>query len=139
MALAWTHESPPYWNADKARVLATAPAGALAFKPPAEGALLPGDWFRVEEDGKAVGYGWMDTTWGDAEILLCVDASRRTKGVGTYIVDQLAREAAARGLNYVYNRIPVTHPTPDLLRAWLAARGFAPGEDRGLLRRPARP
>jgi GNAT superfamily N-acetyltransferase len=82
-----------------------------------------------------VGYGWLDSQWGNAEITFLVGRSRRGEGIGAFIVDRLEQEAAARGLNYVYNVIPATHPDPDWMRRWLTSHGFVPGT--GDLRRRA--
>jgi N-acetylglutamate synthase-like GNAT family acetyltransferase len=76
----------------------------------------------------------MDTTWGDAEILLAVGGVARGKGVGSFILDRLEEEAALRGLNYLYNVVQPNHPDPEGITAWLTKRGFAESEG-GLLRR----
>lgn len=135
MSLEWIHENPARWDAAKAAVVATAPPGVFDFSGYTQGALLPGDWWRVERGGKVVGYGWMDATWGDAEVLLCVSASERNGGVGSFIMDHLEREAGQRGLNHLYNVIPSAHPDPARLSAWLTSRRFAPSEDGKVLRR----
>lgn len=136
MSLQWIHESPPYWDADKARIVGGAGSGifeaALADRP--KGAMLPNDWWRVEEDGKVVGYGWMDVTWGDAEILLAVQAASRGQGVGTFILHQLEQEAAERGLNYLYNVVRDSHPQHAEVTSWLQARDFTASEDGKLMR-----
>ena len=51
-------------------------------------------------------------------------------------MDHLEAEAAARGLNYIYNVVPASHPSPDWMTAWLTRRGFVPGP--GDLRRQVR-
>jgi len=123
--LAWVHESSPTWDADKRRVIGSAPPGVfdLAF---ADGASLPGDWWAVTTaDGQVVGYGWLDATWGgDAEVLLAVDASAREQGIGSFVLSRLEAEAASRGLNYVYNTVRDSHPDRDDLHDWLAVRGY---------------
>ena len=78
----------------------------------------------------------MDTTWGDAEILLAVAPGRQGKGVGSFILDHLDREASARGLNYMYNVVRTSHPDREGITAWLGKRGFARSHDDNLLRRP---
>lgn len=130
---SWNRETPATWNADKQRIVT--PLGAFpALSGARAGGLLPGEWWRVEEDGQVVAYGWMDVVWGDAQMLLAVDPARRGSGLGTWVLDQLASEAANRGLNYLFNAIPDGHPDPKGLRAWLKARSFAPSGD-GLLKR----
>ena len=42
-------------------------------------------------------------------------------------MDQLEGEAAARGLNYIYNVVPASHPDPAWISGWLSRRGFVPG------------
>jgi GNAT superfamily N-acetyltransferase len=123
--LTWSHEASPTWDADKQRVIGSAPAGALDLAY-ADGAALPGDWWAARtSDGVAVGYGWLDATWGgDAEILLAVDASAQRQGVGSYVISHLEDEAAKRGLNYVYNTVRDSHPQRDDLHDWLAVRGY---------------
>ena len=55
------------------------------------------------------GYGRLDDTWGDAEILVLVEPERRGSGVGAFILDHLEQEAAERHLNYIYNVVPHGH------------------------------
>jgi GNAT superfamily N-acetyltransferase len=123
--LTWTHEDSPTWDADKQRVIGSAPEGAFDLSY-ADGASLPGDWWAARTaDGVVVGYGWLDATWGgDAEVLLAVDAASRQQGVGSFVIARLEREAASRGLNYVYNTVRDTHPDRDDLHDWLAVRGY---------------
>ncbi|QWZ07046.1 GNAT family N-acetyltransferase [Nocardioides panacis] len=123
--LTWHHEPSPTWDADKQRVIGSAPAGALDVSYP-DGAELPGDWWDARTaDGVVVGYGWLDATWGgDAEILLAVDATAQRRGVGSFVLDRLEDEAARRGLNYVYNTVRGTHPQRDDVHDWLAVRGY---------------
>jgi GNAT superfamily N-acetyltransferase len=137
MALVWIHEDNPSWDAGKERILGGAPAGALDLSRLREGTLAPGEWFRVEEEGLIVGYGWMDCTWGDAEVLLAVEAGSQRKGVGAFILDGLEREAASRGLNYLYNAVRPTHPDGERVARWLRDRGFEASGD-GLLKRSVR-
>ncbi len=123
--LTWSHEPSPTWDADKQRVIGSAPPGALDLSY-ADGAALPGDWWSARtSEGVVVGYGWLDATWGgDAEILLAVDASSQQQGVGSFVIARLEDEAAKRGLNYVYNTVRDAHPQRDDLHDWLAVRGY---------------
>jgi N-acetylglutamate synthase-like GNAT family acetyltransferase len=140
MALAWIRESPPEWDAGKRRIVGGAPRGIFdtRFAKQVEGDLVPGEWWRVEKDGRAVGYGWLDAVWGDAEILLAVDPEVRGSGVGTFIVDHLEAEAKDRGLNYIYNEVRSTHPFGPEVTAWLTRRGFRAAADGRLVRGAAR-
>ncbi|NIM00083.1 MAG: hypothetical protein GTN89_03960, partial [Acidobacteria bacterium] len=83
MALKWIAENPPHWDENKQRVIGGAPEGIFDLGDHEPGALIPGEWWRVEDDGGVAGYGWMDCTWGDAEILLAVAPGRQGGGVGT--------------------------------------------------------
>lgn len=76
MALSWIREDTPVWDAAKQSIVGGTPEGALSLAPLQAGELVPGEWFRVDDDGAAVGFGWMDLTWGDAEVTLAVDPSR---------------------------------------------------------------
>lgn len=136
MSRAWIREEPPCWDADKARIIGGAGAEVFGGLPAgrAAGEVLGGDWWRVEDDGRTVGFGWMDTVWGDGEILLAVDPDARGQGVGGFILDRLEAEAAARGLRYVYNVVASTHPKRAEVTVWLEGRGFAQAE-RGRLQR----
>jgi GNAT superfamily N-acetyltransferase len=139
MSLKWIHENPPYWDSGKAGIIGNAPPGIFELSAYDDGDMLPGEWWRVEQDGSVLGYGWMDTTWGDAEILLAVDLSAQRKGVGAFILDRLDEEAASRGLNYLYNQVRESHPDPAGITKWLEQRGFARSHDDRLLRRPVKP
>jgi N-acetylglutamate synthase-like GNAT family acetyltransferase len=135
MALAWLREPLALWDDDKQRIIGSAPAGVFAVAASAPGAVLPGDWWRVEDNGGVIGYGWMDYSWGDAEVLLAVATNRQSHGVGTFILDRLDEEAAARGLNYLYNVIPAQHPDKRALKRWLLQRGFVGAKEGELFKR----
>ena len=139
MSLKWIHENPPRWDEDKAAIVGRAPAGT--FKPESRelGSLIAGEWWRVEEHGVVVGYGWMDCTWGDAEILLAVAPSSRKRGVGTFILDHLEQEAAQHGVNYLLNEVRATHPDRKGITGWLEQRRFARAGDGRLMRRVVHP
>lgn len=132
----WIHESPAQWDREKSRLIAGAAPGIfdprLLDRP--LGSLLPGDWWRAEDHGEVVGYGWMDLIWGDAEILLVVDARARGRGIGSWILDRLEQEAFASGVRYMYNQIRVTHPDLDAVQRWLEGRRFVASGDGRLLR-----
>jgi len=134
--LRWVAEGDPVWDADKARVVGGAPAEVFDLHP-AAGESLPGDWWAAQDaDGTVLGYGWMDVTWGEAEVLLAVDPVAQRGGVGSWVLANLEREAAARGLNYVYNTVRPTHPDRDTMHDWLGVRGYTgAGTDAALRKR----
>lgn len=135
MSLTWSREDSPTWDDAKQRIIGGAPRGALDvdFRP---GQDLPGDWFVASEEGKPVGYGWLDSTWGgDTEILLAVDPERQQAGVGSFVLANIEREAARRGTNYVYNTVRDTHPDRDAVHDWLLVRGYEGNENDASLRK----
>jgi GNAT superfamily N-acetyltransferase len=132
MALAWIQESPARWDATKARILGAAAPGVFP-SPGGAGDLLPGDWWRAVEDGRVVGYGWMDVNWADGEVLVVVAPDAQGRGIGSFILLQLEQAARARGLNYLYNVIPTAHPQPVRLSQWLERHGYEPAGG-GLMR-----
>ncbi|MBT8494744.1 MAG: GNAT family N-acetyltransferase [Deltaproteobacteria bacterium] len=136
MAMSWIADSPPTWNDDKQRLVGEATEGIFdrRFQVMKPGDLAPGSWWRVEDDGKVVGYGWLDVVWGDAEILLVTDPDCRGRGVGSFILEHLAKEAESRGLNYLYNTVRPSHPNADALTAWLLEHGFSEASDGSLVR-----
>ena len=134
MSLSWIAEKPPRWDAEKQRIVGGVPEGSLKMETYAEGDSIPGDWWRVEREGTIIGYGWMDTTWNGAEILLAVDPEGQGGGVGSFILDQLDAETAEKGLNYMFNVVQPSHPQREAVTRWLEARGFQ-GSDDGLLKR----
>ena len=138
MALTWLREDTPRWDAGKQAIVGGADDGALEPLRLGLGDLAPGEWFRVEDDGLTVGYGWMDCTWGDAEITLAVDPRHRHQGVGAFIVHHLEQEAGSRGVNYLYNAVRPSHPERARVTEWLEGLGFQPSGD-GLLKRRVRP
>lgn len=139
MALRWVHDEDPRWDDDRRRVFASVPEEVFRSAGRRAGEPLSSDWWRVERDGRVVGYGWLDDVWGDAEVLLAVDEAARRSGVGSFVMEHLEREAAARGLNYVVNVVRESHPARDALTAWLQGRGFAAAEDGRLRKRVGSP
>ena len=57
---------------------------------------------------------------------------------GDFILEHLEAEAAARGLNYIYNIVPATHPDGPWITNWLSSHGFREAS-RGQLRRRVEP
>ena len=106
---------PALGRGQAAAVRAADDLAAAGLDPPAPGAAIADEWWQVTgDDGKVAGYGWLDSEWGDAQITFWVDPARRGEGIGDFIVDHLEAEAAARGLNYIYNVVPASHPDPGL-------------------------
>ncbi|WP_411284252.1 GNAT family N-acetyltransferase [Lapillicoccus sp.] len=131
MSLAWSRQERPLWDVDKRRVIGSAPAGALDVSY-ADDADLPGDWFVTTDDDRVVGFGWLDSTWGgDTEILLAVASDAQGSGVGSFVLENLEREAASRGTNYVYNTVRDSHPDREAVHDWLLVRGYR-GDERDL-------
>ena len=138
MELKWIAENPPQWDETKDRLVGGAPEGIFDTGDRKSGELIPGEWWRVEDGDGVAGYGWMDCTWGDAEVLLVVAPGCQGAGVGSFILDQLEKEAAARGLNYLHNVVRSSHPDREGIAAWLGKRGFSRDHDDDLLRRSVR-
>ena len=134
MSLTWTAEQPPRWDAEKQRIVGGVPEGSLKIEGFSEGDSVPGEWWRVERDGRTIGYGWMDTTWDGAEILLAVDPQAQGGGVGAFILDQLDAETSEKGLNYMFNVVQAAPPRREAVTAWLEAHGFE-GSGDGQLKR----
>ena len=88
----------------------------------------------MTDGGEVAGYGWLDSEWGDARITFVVAPGQRGRGVGAFILEHLEDEAAARGLNYIYNVVPGSHPDGAWIRNWLSLHGFHEAS-RGQLRR----
>ena len=93
--MEWVRETPARWDSSKADVLGELSPELFGLGRPADGDALADEWWRVEQDGEVLGYGRLDETWGDAEVLMLVAADRQASGVGGFILEQLEREAAA--------------------------------------------
>lgn len=136
MALGWKPDPSPQWDAERRRIVGAWPASFPELAAANEGAPLPGRWWAAEQGGRRVGFGWMDVTWGDAEVWVAVSPDACGAGVGSFIMDRLVSEASRQGLRYVYNRIPPKHPEPARLKQWLEGRSFGLSGD-GLYKRLA--
>ncbi|MEZ5978814.1 MAG: GNAT family N-acetyltransferase [Planctomycetota bacterium] len=136
MELTWNSENPARWDAPKQRIIGSAPAGIFdsRFTELTTGAPLSGDWWRIDADGKPVGYAWLDAVWGDAEITVAVDESAREKGIGTYTLDNLERVAREKGLNRLYNTVRPNHPDRAKVSSWFEKRGYSASADGSLMR-----
>jgi len=136
MTLQWHKESTPRWDEAKQRIVAGAAPGTfdVRYKTLEVGQLVPGTWWRVDDDGRTVGYGWLDVVWGDAEILLATDTELRGQGVGSFVLEHLEAEAHGLGLNRLYNIVRPTHPEGEKVTRWLTKRGFVASEDGSLFK-----
>ena len=134
MTLAWTKENAPRWDDSKQRIFGPDELAATGLPARRPGEPVADEWWRVTNGEEVAGYGWLDTEWGDARITFVVAPGRRGHGVGAFILERLEDEAAARGLNYIYNVVPETHPDGAWIRNWLARHGFRESS-RGQLRR----
>lgn len=132
--MEWIKEGTARWDDDKQRVVGDAPVGIFdrRYAELSLGDVVPGEWWRVEDDGEVVGYGWLDIVWGDAEILLASAPDARGRGVGSFILSKVDNEARRHGVNYLYNVVRPTHPDAARVIAWLEKRGFKASEDGSL-------
>ena len=133
MKLTWTKESPAHWDDDKQAIIGDAAEGIFDLPAYEAKAALPAEWWRVEEDGKAVAFAWLDVTWGDAEITLAVHPDHQGRGCGRFMLEHLKEEAASRGIRYLYNTVRATHPDELGVTGWFKEQGFAEHDD-GVLR-----
>jgi benzoate-CoA ligase family protein len=134
--LRWAREDAPRWDADKQRLFGEDELNSVGLVPSAPGAAIADEWWRVTDSaGATVGYGWLDSEWGDAEITFLVAPDRRGAGIGEFIVGHLEHEAETRGLNYIYNTVPAGHPDRAWMTRWLVAHGFVDAGDGELRRR----
>jgi GNAT superfamily N-acetyltransferase len=134
VTLTWTKEDSPRWDADKQRLFGSAELTAVGLAAARPDEPVADEWWRVTDAGTVVGYGWLDSEWGDARITFFVAPGQRGRGVGHFILEHLEAEAAARGLNYIYNIVPGTHPDGPWIKNWLSMHGFREAS-RGQLRR----
>lgn len=134
MDLGWTADPAPSWDADRKRIVGAWPGSFPELATANDGAPLPGRWWSAERGAARMGFGWMDVTWGDAEVWLAVSPDMARTGVGSFILDRLVEEARKQGLRYMYNRIPPSHPDPSRLTSWLERRSFGLSGD-GLYKR----
>lgn len=131
----WIRETPASWDEHKAAVLDGLEPALFGLGTPAPGDALGDEWWRVQDgSGTVLGYGRLDDTWGDAEILVLVAPGHRRTGVGGFVLSHLEQEAGRRRLNYIYNVVPRHHPSPEPVTEWLRAQGFVPN-DVGELRK----
>lgn len=138
MPFTWHRETQPRWDDDKQQLFGDAELAAVGLARPVPEMPMADEWWRLVDDrGQVVGYGWLDTEWGDARISFLVAPQARGSGAGTFIVDRLEDEARARGVNYIYNTVPTTHPDRAWMTQWLAMHGFYP-LGHGDLRRQVR-
>lgn len=139
-ALRWEREDAPRWDEHKQRIFGAVELASVGLTRPAAGTSVADEWWRVTDDNATIlGYGWLDSEWGDAQISFLVAPDHRGSGVGEFIVGRLEREAAARGLNYIYNEVPAGHPDRAWMTQWLTSHGFASSSDGTLRRRVGAP
>lgn len=135
-ALQWQKEDVPRWDADKQRLFDDTALLSVGMDRPGPYTCLADEWWRVTDaQGAVVGYGWLDSEWGDAQITFFADPDHRGEGIGAFILDHLDDEARQRGLNYIYNIVPDSHPDRAWMTSWLARRGLHKSTQGDLRRR----
>jgi GNAT superfamily N-acetyltransferase len=123
--MEWVKEDTPRWDEDKQRLFDDAALRAVGMDRPGDGTALADEWWRVlDDEGHVVGYGWLDSEWGDAQITFFVDPARRGGGIGEFVLDRLEDESRKRGLNYIYNVVPDSHPDRPWMTNWLKTHGL---------------
>ena len=137
VARSWTRESSARWDEGKAEAFGDLAPAMFGLGVPTDGDALADEWWRAEDGTGVLGYGRLDEAWGDAEILMIVHPKHQGAGVGGFLLEQLEREALARGLNYVYNVVPVGHPRHADVASWLRGHGFAETADGEFRKRVA--
>jgi GNAT superfamily N-acetyltransferase len=136
--MEWIKEDLPRWDDDKQRLFDDAALLSVGMHRPGVGTSLADEWWHVVgDDGAVVGYGWLDSEWGDAQITFFVDPGRRGERVGEFVLDHLEDEARKRGLNYIYNVVPDTHPDRAWMTSWLESHGLTDSGQGDLRRRVA--
>jgi GNAT superfamily N-acetyltransferase len=136
--LHWVREESPRWDQPKRSVFGVDGPHVFGLDAPGDGEILADEWWRADDDGETVGYGRLDSVWGDAEILIAVTPRRRGTGIAKFILDRLEDEARQRGLNYVYNTVGESHPDHAGVTAWLAKQGFTDHGDGALRKQVGR-
>ncbi len=137
MSLGWQKDDDPHWDADRQRLFGATELASVGMERPEDGAAIADEWWRVTDSEELLGYGWLDSEWGDAQISFLVAPAHRGAGVGAFALDRLEDEARRRGLNYIYNVVPAGHPDPTWMTHWLSMHGFR-DSGRGELRRQVR-
>jgi N-acetylglutamate synthase-like GNAT family acetyltransferase len=137
VARRWVPETPARWDRGKAEVFGDLDPALFGIDASID-APLGDEWWRAEDGTGVVGYGRLDGSWGDAEILIVVRPECHGRGIGAFVLDRLEQEAAARHLNYVYNVVPARHPERARVAAWLRRRGFTENADGELRKRVSR-
>ena len=137
MVLRWIKEDSPRWDAAKRAVFGEQQPGAFGLQAE-DGQALADEWWKATDGDDVVGFGRLDSVWGDAEILVAVAPARRGQGVGKFVLHHLEREAAREGLNYIYNAVRAAHPDRAHVTAWLCGQGFVAHADGQLRKRVAR-
>src|SRR5260370_5607005 len=127
MGCTWTKESRPRWDADKQAAFDTVALASVGMKAPTSDTAIADEWWRVADDvGNLIGYGWLDSGWGDAQIAFFVTPRARGNGAGGVILNRLRAGAAARGLDYIFNLLPAGHPHPPWEDLLLTQPGLLP-------------
>ena len=96
--LQWVREDNPRWDADKDRLFGDLELASVGLSRPAVGAAVADEWWQATDAaGVVVGYGWLDSEWGDAEITFMVAPAYRGAGVGDFIVGELGARGRRAG------------------------------------------
>lgn len=124
MDLNWVREQTPRWDEHRREVFGADTPQVFGLGTPAAGDILADEWWRVDDGDETVGYGRLDSQWGNAEVLIAVAPARRGTGIARFILQQLEAEARERGLNYLYNTVKAENPDQRGVAAWLTRQGF---------------
>lgn len=119
----WIKEEEPVWDSDKEDIIDCAPQGSFNMGPKSNGT-ISGDWWKLVENKRVIGYGWISMISGDAELLIAVRKSEQHKGYGNIILENLEMEASKLKHNKVVAIIQSENINAVNIIYWLDRKGF---------------
>ena len=118
-------EDVPHWDADKQRLFDDAALRSVGMDPSRDGARSPtngGGWSPTTARSSAT--AGSTASGGTRRSRSSSIPAHRGEGIGAFVLDRLEDEAHKRGLNYIYNVVPDTHPDRAWMTGWLEQHGL---------------
>ena len=120
-------EDNPIWNLEKNRIFTSIDQGTFEYnlKELGLGIALEHEWWKLVENKKVLGFGWINYTNDDFEISFVVYDDYTGKGLGSFIINELEKLGESKGYRKILAIVKETNPNSEKIIEYLYRKGYS--------------